>query len=59
MPIQYLADEAASFDVSTLTSSLSSSAINALNSAVTGLTPVIVAVVALNLAIRLFRRFVA
>lgn len=59
MPISYLADETASFDVSTLTSSLSSSAINALNSAVTGLTPVIVAVVALNLAIRLFRRFVA
>jgi hypothetical protein len=59
MGVTALADTSATFDVSTITSSLSDSAITALNSAVTGLTPVIVAIVALNLAVRLFRKFVA
>lgn len=49
--------ETTTFDVSTITSQLSSGALTALNGAVTGLAPVLVAIIGLRLAVSLFKRF--
>lgn len=49
--------DATAFDVSTITSQLSSGALSALNGAVSGLAPVLVAIIGLRLAVSLFKRF--
>jgi hypothetical protein len=59
MPVVTALADTTTFDISSISSALASGSISALNTGVSDLTPIIVAVVAVNLVVRLFRKFVA